>query len=183
MFRVCLDPRRSLGKTPLRRVSKYERKLMQQVKKLRKQIDREDGLESARVKHLRSQLRLQQKQVLEEKQELRRFQKLYNRQQEIIDRQDNIIRRQEKLIRDGEAMIANLEQHAYGHAAAGAAGAAPAPPLLQPPPPPLDARGGPLAPVPAVAVVPVETDVEDEWSDDDCYIVEVQVPHPRCVRD
>ena len=38
MFRVCLDPlQRSFGgKKPLRRVSKHERKLMQQVKQLRK---------------------------------------------------------------------------------------------------------------------------------------------------
>ena len=38
MFRVCLDPlQRSFGgKNPLRRVSKHERKLMQQVKQLRK---------------------------------------------------------------------------------------------------------------------------------------------------
>ena len=38
MFRVCLHPlQRSFGgKNPLRRVSKHERKLMQQVKQLRK---------------------------------------------------------------------------------------------------------------------------------------------------
>jgi hypothetical protein len=209
MFRVCLHPlRRSLGKTPLRRVSKYERKLMQEVKKLRKQVQELEAIKAyesrrkrkkievseARVTHIRSMLRFAQEQVREEKEKVRKYEELHNKKQEIIDSQIMTIRRQKGLIDWADSIMARLGATAPGEdEQQPPQPPSPPPPPVAPPPPPLDAPGGPLAPAmpprcvgpPTLAVdTYVETDVEDEESDDsDICVVDVQLPSARRARD
>ena len=154
MFRVCLDPlQRSFGgKNPLRRVSKHERKLMQQVKQLRK-----------RCSPGREQFYLDTIKDLQGR--LNGAREFYSGKIKALEINLAECRHSINTLRNNRARLLRrgtvaLRAANLAHYAQETASAVPAPP---PPPPP------PRAPAVATS--------KEEWSDaSDCVVLEVQQP-------